>query len=74
MVLSNIMKSRPRWLIASSYWNGENLDPPSAYDAYRVNLQSPPFNFPTPHELLLDGYDEHGQIRDPNKYVGLWAL
>lgn len=62
-----------QWLLASTYVDGENIDVPEG-DAYRPNLQQPPFGLPPPLLYVPDGYVYHDgdAVRDPGKMLGLW--
>lgn len=62
-----------RWLLASTYLDGENVVIEDG-DAYRPDLTAPPFSFPPPLILIPDGYVYHDGdvVRDRGKMLGLW--
>lgn len=66
---------RGDWLLASTYVDGQNEDVPEG-DAYRPNLQAPPFNYPPPLLYVPDGYVYHDgdSVRDAGKMLGLWPI
>lgn len=74
--LEAIRETRPRWLLASTYVGGENVDVITG-DAYSPDLEAAPFSFGRPDRLIFDGhhYHEHGtdEVRDPRKHLGLWT-
>jgi hypothetical protein len=65
----------PKWLMASTYQGGENVDIETG-EAYSPDLTAEPFNLGKPEQLIPDGYAYHegGGIRDPRKFMGLWRL
>lgn len=72
-VLANIKKTGARFLVASTYQDGDNsTDPESSWHAYRVNLELSPFGLGTPDEAFCDGYDEAGVLVDRTKMMALW--
>ena len=75
--LERITEARPRYLLASTYVGGENVDIVTG-DAYSPDLTAPPFSLGEPERLIFDGYHyhEHGTdaVRDPRKHLGLWSL
>jgi SAM-dependent methyltransferase len=67
--------SGARWLLASTFVGGLNIDvPPGA--AYSPDLTADPFSLSEPDELIFDGwgYDDAQAVRDPRKHLGLWRL
>lgn len=75
--LAAILETRPRWLLASTYVGGANVDIETG-DAYSPDLEVTPFSLGRPDRLIFDGhhYHEHGTtaVRDPRKHLGLWAI
>jgi len=74
-LLSSILRSEPRYLLASTYAGGENVDVETG-GAYCPDLTAPPFSLPRPERMIFDGYHYHEtpEIRDPRKHLGLWYL
>lgn len=64
-----------KWLLASTYSGTANVDI-EAGDTYSPDLREWPFKLGHPHQMIFDGYTYHDPdaIRDPSKYLGLWAL
>jgi hypothetical protein len=75
MAIAQIATSRSRWMLLSTYIDGENVDIKTG-DAYRPNLEAEPFNLPPALLLIHDGYEYHDgdRLRDPAKMLGLWRL
>lgn len=73
--LAGILRTEPRFLLASTFVGGENVDIATG-DAYSPDLTAEPFSLPAPDRLIFDGYGyaSAGEIRDPRKHLGLWAL
>lgn len=75
--LAAIVDSRPRWLLASSYAGGENVDIVTG-EAYSPDLTAPPFGFGPPERVIFDGHHYHrhdtGEVRDARKFLGLWTV
>lgn len=74
-LLQRIAASGSRWLLASTYMGGVNVNIVTG-DAYSPDLQAEPFSLGVPFHVILDGYGyEHaGEVRDPRKHLGLWRL
>lgn len=74
-VLAAIVGARPRYLLASSYRGGENVDIRTG-EAYAPDLERAPFDLGAPERWLFDGWHYHptDEVRDPRKYLGLWRL
>ena len=74
--LASIRRSRSRYLLASTYVGGENVNIETGADAYSPDLTAPPFSLPFPDALFFDGWTYHDatEIRDPRKHLGLWDL
>lgn len=74
-VLDRIRASGSRWLLASTFIGGTNVDIRPG-DAYSPNLEALPFSMPRPALLHPDGfaYDDPDAIRDGRKMLGLWRL
>lgn len=74
-VLRAIRATGSRWLLASTFVDGENIDIETG-QAYRPNLATSPFSLGPPSRMIFDGYDyELGtEPRDPGKHLGLWHL
>ena len=73
--LASIVRSRPRYLLASTYVGGQNVDIVTG-DCYSPDLTAPPFSMGEPERLIFDGYTYHDPeaVRDPAKHLGLWSL
>lgn len=67
--------SSSRWLLASTYRGGENIDI-DAGDCYAPDLEAEPFGMDPPERLIFDGYGYAAAdgVRDPRKHLGLWRL
>jgi len=74
-LLSSILRSQPRYLLASTYQGGANTDIQTG-DAYCPDLTAPPFSLPRPERMIFDGYHYHetDELRDPRKHLGLWYI
>lgn len=74
-VLDAIRHSGSNYLLASTYVGGQNVSIETG-DCYSPNLEAPPFSMPIPLRMIPDGYDyaDPDRVRDPSKYLGLWAL
>ncbi len=74
-ILAAIRSSGSRWLLASTYVGGQNVDV-RAGQFYCPDLTAEPFALGDPDRLIPDGYDyaTPGVIRDPQKFLGLWRL
>lgn len=74
-LLRRITRSGTRWLLASTFWPGENVDV-EVGGAYSPDLTAEPFDLWMPMAMVFDGwsYDEPGEVRDPRKFLGLWRL
>lgn len=68
--IAALRASGSRWLLASSFVGGQNVDI-EAGDAYAPDLTAPPFSIGEPDRLIFDGYPG---TRDPRKHLGLWLL
>jgi SAM-dependent methyltransferase len=64
-----------RWLLASTFVGGENVDVAPG-EAYSPDMTAEPFSLGEPDRLIFDGwgYDDAQAIRDPRKHLGLWRL
>lgn len=73
--LNAIRSSGARWLLASTYVGGENVDIVTG-EHYSPDLNAAPFSMGEPLRLIPDGYSYHDPalIRDRRKMLGLWAL
>jgi SAM-dependent methyltransferase len=74
--LASILRSKPRYLLASTYVGGENVDIVTGADAYSPDLEAAPFSMGEPERLIFDGWTYHDAtaVRDPRKFLGLWRL
>lgn len=74
-LIAGIRRTGSRWLLASTFVGGENVDIVTG-DAYSPDLEEPPFSLGQPTELLIDGfgYEHDREVRDPRKFLGLWRL
>lgn len=74
-VVSKLVDSGARWMLASTYVESVNDDVPTGF-FYSPNLEAEPFGLPAPERLIFDGYDyaEPRLVRDPAKHLGLWRL
>jgi len=71
--LANIRRARITWLLSTTFpEEAANLDIMTG-DWRPLNLERPPFNFPTPALLLAEGCTEAGG-RFLDKSLGLWAI
>lgn len=71
-----IRATRSRWLLMSTFTDGQNTNIETGVDAYRPDMTAPPFNLGQPQRLIFDGYD-YGTgtaARDPGQHLGLWLL
>jgi SAM-dependent methyltransferase len=73
-LLDRVFELMPRYLLASTYRGGINIDIPTG-GAYSPDLQAAPFGLPDPAYWIFDGYHYHStpEVRDPTKYLGLWV-
>lgn len=73
--LAAIRKGNARWLLASTYVGGENVDIDTG-EHYSPDLTAAPFSMGEPLRLIPDGYSYHDPdlVRDPRKMLGLWGL
>ena len=74
-LLTRAVLSGARWLLASTYQGGENVEIMEG-EAYSPDLMAEPFNLWKPERLIFDGYHYHEteEARDPRKFLGLWDL
>jgi SAM-dependent methyltransferase len=74
-ILDAIRATGSRWLLASTYIDGQNEDI-AAGDFYSPDLMVEPFRLGLPRRLIFDGYsyEEPIRVRDVHKHLGLWAL
>jgi SAM-dependent methyltransferase len=70
-VLANIAGSGSRWLLASTYAGGINIDVADGGD-WCPDLQAPPFDLPAPVARIFDGWgwEDPDEIRDARKWLG----
>lgn len=75
VALAQVRESGSRWLLASTYIGGENVDVPAG-GAYSPDLERAPFWMDPPALLIPDGFTYHDphEIRDGRKMLGLWSL
>lgn len=72
-VLRNFRRSGATWLLATTF-TGERPNQDTAAGGWRpLNLQRPPFSFPPPLYLLVEGCTEDGG-RFADKSLGVWRL
>jgi len=75
--LSALIATGPKYLLASHYIGGENIDIETG-GAYSPDLTAYPFWLPEPDRLIFDGYYYHRHdtdaVRDPRKHLALWSL
>ncbi|WP_167631295.1 class I SAM-dependent methyltransferase [Mariprofundus ferrooxydans] len=74
-VIANFKKSGTKYLLTTTFAEREyNLDLADAGGMWRtLNLELPPFNFPSPKQLINEQCTEvNGQFND--KSLGLWCL
>ena len=71
--LDNIRRAKPRYLLTTTFpEEARNIDIRTG-DWRPINLQAPPFGFPPPLELLVEGCTEQdGLFAD--KSLGLWRV
>jgi hypothetical protein len=74
-VLSSIRRSEPRYLLASTYVGGENVDIETGGN-YRPDMTAAPFALGEPERMIFDGFHYHptDEVRDPSKHLGLWRM
>jgi hypothetical protein len=65
--LQNFRSSGSRYLLTTTFFDGENENVASGY-YYRINLETPPFNFPPPIRSIQDSPDQ------PTRQMALWEL
>jgi len=71
--ISNICKSGSTWLLTTTYpETGTNAEIVTG-DWRPIDLTAPPFNFPQPDQMLLEGQG-HVKGQRPDKALGLWRL
>lgn len=73
-LLDRVLGLSPRFVLASTYRGGLNIDIETG-GAYTPDLQRPPFGLPEPVYWIFDGYHYHDtiELRDPTKYLALWV-
>lgn len=73
--LANIARSGSRWLLASTYEGGANVDVADGGD-WCPDLQASPFDLPAPVARIFDGWgwEDPDELRDARKWLGLWPL
>lgn len=66
-------RARGRWVLASTFVGGENVDI-EAGGAYSPDLTASPFWMPEPERMVFDGwgYADGSAVRDPRKHLALW--
>lgn len=74
-VLEAVSRSRARWVLASTFVGGMNVDV-AIGEAYSPDLMAEPFWMGQPERLIFDGwgYEDGTAVRDPRKHLGLWRL
>ena len=67
-VLRNFKASGAKWLLTTTYpyFNNPNQDIQDGH-WHRINLEKPPFNWPAPYLLMVEG-------NEPDGWLGLWKL
>ncbi len=65
--LRNFQASGSRYLMTSTFFDGVNESVASGY-FYRINLQSAPFNFPSPVLAIQDSPDQ------PSRHMAVWEM
>lgn len=73
--LASIRATMPRWLLASTYVGGRNIDVPTG-SYFEPDLTAEPFGLGKPERMIFDGWswEEPVTVRDPRKHLGLWRL
>lgn len=73
--LANIARSGSRWLLASTYEGGANVDVTDGGD-WCPDLGESPFDLPAPVARIFDGWgwEDPDEVRDARKWLGLWPL
>jgi SAM-dependent methyltransferase len=71
--IENIRSSGSKYLLTTHFsWRSENNNKNINAGAWRrLNLQQPPFNFPNPEYLIIEG---NVQSNDRDKTVSLWKV
>jgi SAM-dependent methyltransferase len=74
-LLERVRSMAPRFLLASTYTGGLNIDVPTG-GAYSPDMQAEPFNLPEPAYWIFDGHHYHHtkEVRDPTKFLALWPV
>jgi len=74
-LLERVRAMAPRFLLASTYVGGLNVDIPIG-DAYSPDMQADPFSLPEPAYWIFDGshYHQTSEPRDPTKFLALWPV
>jgi hypothetical protein len=74
-VLDAIRHSGSRWVLASTYIGGENVQIRTG-EFYCPDLEAAPFSLPPAFLYARDGFDyaDGSAVRDPRKMLGLWRL
>jgi SAM-dependent methyltransferase len=74
-LLGAIRDAGAPWLLASTYVGGENIDIETG-DSFSPDLTKHPYWMGQPQRLIFDGWTYHdaSAVRDPRKFLGLWAL
>jgi len=66
-----------RWLLVSTFTDGENVDIPDGF-YYRPDMRFDPWNLGAPLLWIADGFNneevELSPSRDTNKFLGLWEI
>lgn len=75
VVLSDALAASHRWLLATTYLGGSNVDIESGAGAYSPDLTVAPFGLGQPVAWIFDGwsYEDPDAIRDTQRFLGLWS-
>lgn len=71
-LLERIVNTGARYLFATTYRSGHNLDV-KAGEHFHINLEDEPFDLLAPLDKCFDG-QVNGEVRFSDRFLGLWDL
>lgn len=71
--IANIKRSRAQWLLATNFLRLRSNSDIADGDWRPLNLTRPPFHFPAPEAVIVEGCQEAGGAYD-DKALALWRL
>ncbi len=71
--LSNFKKTNSHYLLTTTFTYTKKNEDITTGDWQPLNLELPPFNFPPPQDLLIEGCLQNGKMYE-DKSLGLWDL